>query len=213
MNTADLFAGAVRTEAELRELYPEPKSLSVRKVTTGINEMTRRFIAASPFVLVASHSREGLCDVSPRGGPPGFVSVLDETCLAIPDATGNRRLDSMRNVVQTGQVGLLFLIPGRGQTLRINGRACVSTDPELLARLTAVGRPPLTALVVRADEVFAHCPKAFVRSGLWDPATWPGADADLPSPAELSQSHIGDPNLTVAEVEEHLRNSLIHDLA
>ena len=115
---------------------------------------------------------DGRCDVTPRGGPPGFVGVLDDHHLAIPDATGNRRLDTLRNVVANGHAGLIFLIPGRGQTLRVNGARGSPPTPALLDRLTPVGKPPRTAIVVRAEEVYAHCPKAFVRSGAGDPETW-----------------------------------------
>jgi PPOX class probable FMN-dependent enzyme len=173
--------------------------------------MCRRVIACSPLVFVASADDEGRCDVTPRGGPPGFVTVLDRERLAIPNATGNRRIDTLRNVIDTGRVGLIFLIPGRGQTLRVNGRAVVSADAELLASLTAVGKPPKTAIVVEAEEVFAHCPKAFVRSAVWDPETWLPAEAQ-PSPAEVTHAHLRDPNVTVEDVrrsqEEALRTRL-----
>jgi uncharacterized protein len=163
-------------------------------------------------VLVASHDVDGRCDVTPRGGPPGFVAVLDDDHLAIPDATGNNRLDTLRNVVATGQAGAIFLIPGRGQTLRVNGAACVTADAAVLDRLTSVGKPPRSAIVVRAEEVFAHCPKAFVRSSLWDPRTWP-APADQPSAAEVSHAHLRDPALTVADVERQQEESLRTRLA
>jgi PPOX class probable FMN-dependent enzyme len=145
--------------------------------------------------------------VTPRGGQPGFATVLDDRFLAIPDATGNRRIDTYRNVVATGQAGLLFVIPGRGQTLRINGPAAVSSDPALLGRLQSVGKPPKVALVVEAVEVFAHCPKAFIRAKLWDPTGWPDA-ADQPSPAELTRAHIADPEVTVSVIERSNRESL-----
>jgi PPOX class probable FMN-dependent enzyme len=206
------FAGAVRDEAELRELYEMPLERAVRKQLDGLDEMARRLVALAPLVLVASHDAEGRCDVTPRGGPPGFVAALDRDHLAIPDATGNNRLDTLRNVVATGFAGLIFLIPGRSQTLRVNGRACVTAAPAVLDRLTPVGKPPRSALVVAADEVFAHCPKAFVRSRLWDPASWPAA-ADQPSQAEVSHAHLRDPGLTVADVERQQAESLRTRLA
>jgi PPOX class probable FMN-dependent enzyme len=173
--------------------------------------MCRRLIAASPMLFVASVSEDGRCDVSPRGGPPGFVTALDDHHLAIPDATGNRRLDTLENVVATGRAALIFLIPGRDTTLRVNGAARVSARPELLERLTPVGKPPRTAIVVRAEEVYAHCAKSFVRSGLWDPATWPDP-AGLPSPAEVSVAHGRRPDWTVAQEERRQRESLLHQL-
>lgn len=134
-----LSADAVRDLTELREVYEMPGAAAVHKQVDRIHEVSRRLIGCSSFVLVASADAAGNCDVSPRGGPAGFVAVLDEHTLAIPDATGNKRLDSLQNIVATGRAGLLFLIPGRNDTLRVNGRACVSTDPQLLAQLTAVG--------------------------------------------------------------------------
>jgi len=174
--------------------------------------MARRLIALAPIVLVASHDADGRCDVTPRGGQPGFVTVLDDDHLAIPDATGNNRLDALTNVVASGHAGLIFLIPGRDQTLRVNGRACVTASPALLDRLTPVGKPPKSAIVVRADEVYTHCPKAFVRSRLWDPATWPAA-ADQPTPAEVTLAHARDPSLTLADVERQQAESLRTRLA
>jgi uncharacterized protein len=208
----DPFATALATEAELDALYPAAEERSWRKDIGLLDEMCRRLIAATPMVFVASAAADGRCDVTPRGGPPGFVTVLDDHHLAIPDATGNRRLDTLRNLVATGHAGLVFVTPGRPETLRVNGRACVSADPALLERLQPVGKPPRTAIVVEAQEVYAHCPKAFVRSKLWDPATWP-AKADLPTPAEVTLAHLRDPGLTLDEVERRQRDALRYRLA
>jgi PPOX class probable FMN-dependent enzyme len=207
----DLFADALRDEDALRSIFDPPTGLAVRKEITRIDEMASRFIAYAPILFVGSVAADGRCDVTPRGGPPGFVTVLDERRLAIPDATGNRLVDTYRNVVETGRVGLLFMIPGRGQTLRVNGRACVSARPELLDHLKAVGKPPRVAMVVEVEEVFAHCPKAFVRSKVWEPRSWPAPDAQ-PSPAELSHAHARDPGLTVADVERAQREALLYRL-
>ena len=122
---------------------------ALKKDVARLDEMCRRLIAASPMVFVASYSADGHCDVTPRGGPPGFVSVLDERRLAIPDATGNRRLDTLTNVVATGRAGLIFLIPGRDTTLRVNGPACVTADAGAAGRAERVGKPPRTAIVSR----------------------------------------------------------------
>lgn len=207
----DLFADALRSEDDLRALYDPPSGLAARKEIGHLDAAAAGFIASSPMLFLASADVSGRCDVTPRGGPPGFVSVLDETTLVIPDATGNRRIDTYQNVVETGRVGVVFLIPGRGQTLRVNGRACVSTRPALLETLTAVGKPPRAALVVAAEEVFAHCPKAFVRSGLWNPEAWPDPRA-APSPAALTLAHVGDPDLTLADVEKSQREALLYRL-
>lgn len=155
---------------------------------------------------------DGRCDVTPRGGPSGFATVLDEEHLAFPDATGNNRLDMLANVVATGHAGVLFLILGRDRTLRVNGRACVTAASDILDRLDPVGKPPRTALVVRAEEVYTHCPKALIRSRVWDTATWLDP-AELPSPAEVSHAHLRDPERTLAEEERYLAESLAHRLA
>jgi uncharacterized protein len=202
----DLFAGALASEAELRALYERPGERARRKQIEGVDAMARRLIALAPFVFVASHDADGRADVSPRGGPPGFVAVLDDRHVAVPDATGNRRLDTLRNVIATGHAGLLFVIPGRGQTLRVNGPARVTARPDVLERLTPVGKPPRSAIVVEAAEVFAHCQKAFVRSRLWDPATWPAA-ADQPTQAEVTHAHLRGLH-TLEEVEHENAESL-----
>ncbi|SES05539.1 MSMEG_1061 family FMN-dependent PPOX-type flavoprotein [Actinokineospora terrae] len=206
----DYFWGAIADEAGLREIYEEPQRKH-DKVIHEVDALAREFVACAPIVFVSSFDADGHCDVTPRGGPPGFVHVTDDGTVLIPDATGNRRIDTLRNVVATGRVGLLFVIPGRGQTLRVNGQACVTARADLLEGLTAVGKPPRAALVVRPEEVFTHCPKAFVRSMLWEPGTWPGAEAQ-PDPAELSHAHIGDPELTVEDVRQSQIDSLRYRL-
>jgi uncharacterized protein len=207
----DPFEGALRRVEELREFYDAAMERAVRKDIGHLDEMCRRLIAAAPMLFVATHSAEGQGDVSPRGGPPGFVTVLDDNHLAIPDATGNRRLDTLENVVATGRAAVIFVIPGRDTTLRVNGRACVTARAELLDRLTPVGKPPRSAIVIEAEEVYAHCPKAFVRSKLWDPATWPDP-ATLPTPAEVSVAHQRDPNWSVQQEEQRIAESLLHRL-
>src|SRR5215211_6409353 len=211
MAQSNPFDGALDRVEQLREYYDAAMERAIRKDLGRLDEMCRRLIAASPMLFVATTSADGLCDVSPRGGPPGFVMVLDDEHLAIPDATGNRRLDALENVVATGRIGVIFLIPGRDTTLRVNGRAAVSARPELLERLTPVGKPPRTAIVVEAEEVYTHCPKAFVRSKLWDPATWPDP-ADLPTSAEVSLAHQRDDALTLEQVEQREREALLYRL-
>ena len=211
MAQSNPFDGALDRVEQLREYYDAAMERAIRKDLGRLDEMCRRLIAASPMLFVATTSADGLCDVSPRGGPPGFVMVLDDEHLAIPDATGNRRLDALENVVATGRIGVIFLIPGRDTTLRVNGRAAVSARPELLERLTPVGKPPRTAIVVEAEEVYTHCPKAFVRSKLWDPTTWPDP-ADLPTSAEVSLAHQRDDALTLEQVEQREREALLYRL-
>ncbi len=204
-----LAAAAVRDADQLREVYEQPGDHARRKQVDRIHEVARELIACSSLVFVASADAAGRCDVSPRGGPAGLVSVLDEFTLAIPDATGNKRLDSLHNIVETGRVGLIFVVPGRDTTLRVNGRACVSTDPRLLEQLTAVGKPPRSAVVVAVEEVFAHCPKAFLRSSAWKPENWLAKDAQ-PSSAEVTLSHLADPSLTVEAIERTEREALLY---
>jgi PPOX class probable FMN-dependent enzyme len=196
----DPFANALTSAQQLTELYDPATPQAWAKDVGTLDAAARALIAASPLVVVASHDAEGHADATPRGGPPGFVTVLDDDHLALPDATGNRRLDTLTNVIATGQVGLLFLIPGRDQTLRVNGRARVTADAGVLERISAVGKPPRTAIVVKADEVYAHCPKAFVRSRLWDPDAWPALD-DVPTAAAVMLAHQRDPALTLKQME------------
>jgi PPOX class probable FMN-dependent enzyme len=212
MTSEHPFSGAFERPEQLREFYDAPMEAAVRKDIGHIDELCRRLIAAAPMLFVATFCPEGHADVSPRGGQPGFVTVLDDQHIAIPDATGNRRLDTLENVVSSGRVALIFVIPGRDTTLRVNGHAVVTAAPELLERLTPVGKPPKTAIVVEAEEVYTHCPKAFVRSKLWNPDTWPDP-ATLPTSAEVTLAHQRNPQLTLEQVEEREREALAKRLA
>ena len=208
----DYFDTALRSDAELEALYEPPSHVVANKTIDRLDAHCRQYLSLCRFALVASADAQGRADVTPRGGPAGFISVLDDRTLAIPDATGNRRLDTFRNVLQTGRAGLLLLLPGRGQTLRVNGRACVSTDPDLLDGLLAIGKPPRAALVLAVEEVFTHCPKAFVRSGLWDPASWPAKD-EQPPPSAMQRDHDGGPDFTLAEAEQRMVDAVTIHLA
>jgi PPOX class probable FMN-dependent enzyme len=198
---------AITTVEQLRELYPPPKERSVRKELDHLDQHCRDFIALSPFLLVASASSAGACDVSPKGGPPGFVRVLDEHRLVIPDATGNRRLDGLQNMIENPHVGLVFLIPGMGETLRVNGAVELTRDPALLEGLETAGKPPTLALVVTAEQVYLHCAKCIIRSKLWQPESWP---AELPSAAEILSDHIGigDVDASAAALAESYANHI-----
>ncbi|WP_027133522.1 pyridoxamine 5'-phosphate oxidase family protein [Geminicoccus roseus] len=157
------------TVEEVRESYGEVSTLARDKVMARLDQHARAFIARSPFLVLGTADASGRQDVSPRGDPPGFVRVLDDRTLAVPDRPGNRRIDSLSNVASQPNVSLLFIVPGFDDTLRVNGRARISRDPALLEDLAVQGRPALSALVVNVDEVFMHCAKAFIRSRLWDP--------------------------------------------
>lgn len=174
----------ITTETELRELLGDPASAALAKERNRLHQPDRAWLAASPFCLVATSGADGSCDVSPKGDPPGFTLVLDDRTIALPERASNRRADGYRNVLANPHVGLVFVIPGRGDTLRINGRARLTRDPALLDRMVVRGHRPLLALVVEVEEVFSHCTKAFLRSGLWDPATW--RPDDVPSRARIA---------------------------
>ena len=177
----------IREEPELRALLGEPAELVRAKVSDRLNDLTRRFVDLSPFVLLATSAPDGTCDVSPRGDPAGFVRVLDDRTLLLPDRPGNRLADSLRNILRNPHVGLLFVVPGVGDTLRVNGRATVETDEELLAPSAVEGKVPRLGLLIEIDEVFTHCSKAFLRARLWDPATFVDRTA-LPSSGEVHRS-------------------------
>lgn len=171
----------------LAELLGEPAELVRAKVSDRLNDLTRRFVDASPFVLLATASAAGSCDVSPRGDPPGFVRVLNERRLLIPERPGNRLADSLRNILENPQVGLLFVIPGVGDTLRVNGRAALVTEPELLEPAAVEGKVPKLGIVIEVEQVFTHCSKAFIRSQLWDPERYVDR-AELPTSGEVHRS-------------------------
>jgi PPOX class probable FMN-dependent enzyme len=158
----------IRDEAALEAIYGVPASTSILKEVDHIHPHYRAMIEASPFMVIATSGPEGL-DASPRGDPPGFVHVVDENTLLIPDRRGNNRIDSLRNLVRDDRIGLLFLIPGVGETLRVNGRAAISLAPELIGRFPYRGTLPRTVIVVRVESVYFQCSKALVRSDLWNP--------------------------------------------
>ncbi len=174
------------SDAELRELLGEPLAAAAAKVRTALHEFDRQWLAHSPFCLVATAGADGSCDVSPKGDPPGFTHVLDDTTIAIPERPGNRRVDGFHNILANPHVGLIYLLPGRGDTLRINGRARLVRDAPFFDQLVVKGHRPLVALVVEIDEIFNHCSKAFLRSGLWQPTSW---DPDaVPSRARIAHA-------------------------
>lgn len=160
----------IRDEATLREMIGRAEGLAAKKSLRRLDRYCRQFIGLSPFLVIGTQSADGRADVSPRGDPAGFVQVLDDQRIAIPERPGNKRLDTLTNILEKPAVGLLFMIPGFEETLRINGRATLSRDPHLLERMTIHNRPPKVAILVRVEEAFLHCAKAFKRSNLWDPA-------------------------------------------
>jgi PPOX class probable FMN-dependent enzyme len=175
--------GIVRSTEELAALYDAPLESSLTKEIDHLTDLHRRYVEASPFVLVATNGPGGL-DCSPRGDAPGFVRVADERTLLLPDRRGNNPLDTLRNIVVDGRVGLLFLVPGIGVTLRVNGTAELSTDDDLRAGFAVRGALPTTVLVVHTTAVYTQCPKALVRSHLWD-ATRHRDPAELPTVGQI----------------------------
>jgi uncharacterized protein len=191
----------ITTEAQLRELLGEPAPAALAKERDALHEFDRAWLAASPFCLIATSAADGTCDVSPKGDPPGFILVLDDATIAIPERAGNRRADGYRNILANPHVGLIHLLPGRPDTLRINGRARLVTDADLLDRLVVKGHRPVLAVVVEIEQVFHHCGKAFLRSQLWDPATWDLADA-VPSRPRIAQ-RLERPHESLEDLERY----------
>lgn len=188
---------AIRSEEQLREvLGGEPTDIVTAKLAERLNHLTRQFIERSPFVCVATARPDGGMDVSPRGDPAGFVRVLDDHTLLLPERPGNRLADTLVNLLHDPRIGLLFLIPGVGDTFRVNGTAVITDDPELLAPSAIKGRAPKLGIVVSVVEAYTQCPKALIRSDLWNPAHHI-TRADLPSSGEILKA-ISLPDLDAA---------------
>lgn len=166
--THRLTPHTIADEAALRALIGEPTALVCSKMTDKLNALTKRWIELSPFVCLATSDREGRCDVSPRGDPAGFVRVLDDHTLLVPERPGNRIADSLRNILANPRVGLLFIVPGVSETMRVNGRATLTTDAELLAPSTVEGKAPKLGILVDIEEAYTQCSKAFIRSDFWN---------------------------------------------
>ncbi len=173
---------------ELRAVLPEGLGSSDAKVLTRLDAHCRRFIEASPFLVIASRDADGHMDVSPKGDPPGFVQVLDDTTIAIPERPGNRRCDTYTNVLQVDEVAIIFLVPGIDMTLRVMGHGRLTTEPELLATMAVGGKVPAMALVIDITETFVHCGKAPKRGGLWGTANHVDP-ADFPTMGEMMHDH------------------------
>jgi uncharacterized protein len=200
--------GILKTEEELRAIYGSPHERTVAKEIPYLNEHYQAFVKASPFVVLASAGVDGT-DSSPKGDEPCFVHILDERTLALPDRPGNNRIDNLLNIITDPRVSLLFLIPGVGETLRVNGRAEISNDADLLARFAVNCKLPRTVLVVRIEATYFHCSRALVRSKLWDPARFVERSR-LPSPGVmLATTSAGiDADAYDRELPERVKKSL-----
>ena len=183
---------------ELREIYGTPSDRSVKKQLSRLDKHCRAFIARSPFLVIASSDPSGRCDASPKGDAPGFVEVLDDETLLIPDRLGNNRVDTIGNLLERPCVGLIFFVPGLNETLRVNGRARITTDPALLEPLAVNGKVPRSGILVSADEVYFHCGKALIRSDLWNPEKQLRR-SEFPSLGRILADQIG--GVTVEESE------------
>jgi len=193
----------------LRELVGVPSERAVRKQLAALDRHCRAFIERSPFVLLGTSGPDGRCDVSPKGDRPGFVLALDEHTIAIPDRPGNKRLDSLQNILANPHVGLLFLIPGMDETLRVNGTAELVQDDDLLDRLAVDGKRPLLVIVVHVEETFLHCARSFLRARLWDPEHFMPR-TELPSLAQMiidQTNPAGDHNRAITDAERSIGES------
>ncbi|MHA6481759.1 MSMEG_1061 family FMN-dependent PPOX-type flavoprotein [Paenibacillus sp. strain BS8-2] len=189
MEKLDISQHLVGSLEELRDLVGTPHEAVVLKSVSIIDEQARGYIAQSPMVFVASSNEKGQCDVSPRGDAPGFVYVAHESQLIIPDRPGNKRADTLSNILSNPHVGLLFVIPGMQEVMRVNGKAHIIRDHPVLEKLALRGKAPTIGIVVEVEECFIHCPRALKHAGLWDADTWP-AQENLPSSQEMFHAHL-----------------------
>ena len=189
----------VSSEERLREIIGGPGALVAAKVADRLNDLTRQFVERSPFVCVSTSRPDGGLDISPRGDPAGFVRILDDRRLLIPERPGNRLADTLTNLLADPRIGLLFLIPGVGDTFRVNGRAAIVDDPVLLAESAVEGRAPKLGVLVTVEEAFTHCPKALIRSDLWNPERHVDRE-ELPSSGAILRS-VSDESLDVETYE------------
>jgi uncharacterized protein len=190
--THPLTSQLIHTEAQLRALIGAPAELTCAKISDCLNPVTRLFIERSPFVCLATSSAAGHCDVSPRGDPAGFVRILDDRTLLMPERPGNRLADSLRNLLANPHIGLLFVVPGCTDTFRVNGRALITTDAALLAPCAVEGKQPLLGVLVDIDEAYTQCSKAFLRSHLWDPQRFVDP-ATMPTGGQVHRAIQGEP--------------------
>lgn len=209
MNYVPDPAYTVSSEEALVDIVGLPRQLIAEKVTPYVTPLIRQFIMSSPYFLLATADDTGRCDCTPRGDPAGTVYFLDERTLVIADRKGNRRVDSMRNILVNPHVGLLFLVPGTDETVRVNGAATISRDPGLCERLAIQGKPADLVIVVTIEEVFTHCARSILRSKLWEPESWPDTDT-IPTLAAMlaEQKHLDPPDESVGKRNEEYRQVL-----
>ncbi|MCO5224341.1 MAG: pyridoxamine 5'-phosphate oxidase family protein [Thermomicrobiales bacterium] len=197
------------TVEDLRELVGEPRALIRDKSTPYVTPLVQQFIQQSPYFLIATAADDGTCDCTPRGDPPGAVYFPDERTLVVADRKGNRRVDSLRNIISNPHIGMLFLVPGTDETVRVNGTATLSTDPELCQRLAQQGVPAQLVIIVAIEEVFTHCARSILRSKLWQPDAWPDTDT-IPTLAAMlaEQKNLEPPDESQGKRNEEYRQVL-----
>ena len=195
----------IETIDALEESYRRPAQRSLDKEVDHLDRHCRDYIAHAPFMVLSTCDAAGRCDGSPKGGPPGFVAVLDDRHLAVPDMSGNNRLDSLHNIVERPGVALLFLVPGVDETLRVNGVATVSTDPDVLDACCVLDVTPNVAIVVTVETAYIHCAKALRRGSVWQPDGWPDV-SDMATPACMLRDHV-DLDATVEETAAFLESN------
>lgn len=200
------FGDRITSVDALRKIIPYPPEMNIRKQLPALDDHCRAFIARSRFLLLGTSNQAGTCDVSPKGDAAGFVQIIDEKTLVIPDRPGNRRADTLLNIIENPHIGLLFLIPGVEETLRVNGQATIVQDGAIFERMTVNGKRPLLAIAVQVEEAFLHCAKALKRSELWNHDQWISRD-ELPSLAQMLVDQTKLPDCTVEQMEEFIEDS------
>lgn len=202
----DLFKKTVKTEAELREILGYPSELVKNKVVNIIDNHIKDFVAKSPLIFISTSNNAGKCDLSPRGDSQGFVEIVNEKYLIIPERIGNKKCDSLLNIISNSQIGIIFIIPGLNETLRINGKAIITKDEDLLRKHAVNGKCPNLGIVVEVEECFIHCAKAFMRSTIWNHNTWLAND-ELPNASKILKDHVNMELFSESKIAELLNES------
>lgn len=200
----------IETAEDLRAIYGEASQGALRKQLASLDEHARKFLSLSPFAVIGSQAPNGMGDVTPRGDQPGFTVALDDHTIAMPDRPGNARLDTLDNILRNPAVGLIFMIPGMNETLRINGMAKITADPNLCERLAVNGKPAKSVIVIAVHEVYMHCAKAYIRSKLWKPETWPERSS-MPSLGEILRDQIAH-SVAAEQIDESLAENYRKEL-
>jgi PPOX class probable FMN-dependent enzyme len=205
-----VFSNKIESLDELELLRSEigyPNKLVANKTIKSLDSSSIDYINKSPFIIIATSNQDGTCDASPRGDAPGFVWIIDEKHLFIPERPGNKRMDSIQNIIHNPHIGIIFIIPGMEETFRVNGKACITRDQTLLNHSAVNGKLPIMGIGVEIEECYMHCAKAFKRSGLWNAASWL-PKSDLPSAPKMIVSHLnGKIQVTEEQVKEALDDS------